>query len=195
MKNKLSILIILGVSLIGCSPKEDSLELSESTSLSHVFSDSEIDELKVAFDFFNNELCKGQKITNDCYQAFFQMLNKNNELGFVELPISYEAQQIMYQRISENLKSEVWSRKWTKNGVDTIGSIYISDKGRYMAYLEKCGETNDLLKIYLDDFISAGGIFPGMVEGYEYEGNESVDFHLIMAIHFLTLNDQFEREK
>ena len=194
MKNKLSILVILSFGLIGCSSPKSSFELRESSSLRQVFSAEEINELKIAFDFFNGELCAEQQINKDCYRTFFQMLNKNNAEGFVELPISYEAQQNMYQRLSENLKTQVWSRKWTKNEVDTIGSIYIANNGKYMTYLTKCGETDDLVKRYLDELNAAGGIFPGMVEGYEYHGNESVDFHLIMAIHFLTLNDQFERK-
>ena len=89
MKNKLSILVILSFGLIGCSSPKSSFELSESSSLRQVFSAEEINELKIAFDFFNGELCAEQQINKDCYRTFFQMLNKNNAEGFVELPISY----------------------------------------------------------------------------------------------------------
>ena len=82
---------------------------------------------------------------------------------------------------------------------DTLKHIEYRRDGKYMDFLKELGKEYEMVKNYREDFGLAGGISVSMSrdilmikEDYQYDLND-VRLQLVIAIHYLTMNDKFER--
>ena len=74
--------------------------------------------MNILFDFFNESICAQSKSTDleSCYKEFYKRMNENNEEGFVEINISFEAQMNLYHKLKQSTIDEIWSISLSYNG-------------------------------------------------------------------------------
>lgn len=82
---------------------------------------------------------------------------------------------------------------------DTLKCITYSYNGKYLTYLEELGNENHLIQKYHEAYHFLGDISPTMVASilldYKNYDIRDIRIRLVIAIHYLTLNDQFERRE
>lgn len=188
--NLLSLLFLF----ISCNT-ENSINLSSNHNIKKIFTAEEIEGLETLNQFFNSQICdETEKNEKQCYISFFRSMNANNKLGYVELNLDYKTQKAIYSQINQTTFDEIWSFS-TNMYTDSIGEIIYNRDGKFMAFIKEVAKEDMLIEEYLILYEEAGDIYPGMIEKYHFKGNESQNFKLIIAIHYLTLNDRFERKK
>lgn len=174
---------------------ESTPNLSNNPDIQKIFTLEEIQDLETLNQFFNSQIC-GDTETNEkqCYISFFQNMNTNNELGYVKLNLDYKTQKTIYKQINQTTFDEIWTFS-TNMYTDSIGEIIYNRDGKFMTFMTMVAKNDKLIEDYLIAYEEAGDIYAGMTETYKFKGNESQNFKLIIAIHYLTLNDKFERKK
>jgi len=201
MKQILLIGFILGLTNFCVSQSS----LIDNKTFKKTFSVTEIQDIQLLFDFFNESICsdsKNQELTN-CYKEFFKRMEKTEETGDFQLNIPFDRQKDIYQRFSDSTFSEIWSfaRNWGYRDApqDTFRSVYFNPNGKYLAFLKRTGRTNKVIKNYYELLVVAGYITPSILAivllNYDNFDINDVRVKFIVAIHYLTLNDQFERKE
>jgi len=183
--------------------KNDNLQTNRT--VNKFFNKSEIKDLQTILDFFENQICNTEKIEDefkfDCYHVFFRRLDSLEVIGDVDIKISFEAQRQLYQQIEQNTFNQIW--KFGKAGLeppyDTLNQISLRYDGKYIEFLEELGHEDKLLKNYYESFIAAGTISPDsiahLLKMYNDYDIKDIRVRLLISIHYLTLNDQFERKE
>lgn len=196
-------LLIIGIllALTNCSVSQDILE--DNKTFKQTFSKTEIQDLQLLFDFFNESICSDretQDLTN-CYQDFFTRMEKSEETGEIQLNISFDEQQKIYDEFSDSTFNEIWTlccwRVFRENPMDTFRMVYINLEGKYFEFLKKTGDNDKVINQYFQTLQTAGDLTPSLIAGllvnHKYYNIEDIRVKLIVAIHYLTLNDQFNR--
>ena len=194
--------IIALLVLIGCSAtNQDSLE-SNST-ITTVFNESEIQDLERILEFFNEQICTTQQVDKnnliDCYKSFFERMSESVNMGSIEIKIPFDEQQYMYKQISDSTFNQIWAfnKVWKYNTTDTLKEIGIKYDCKYVDYLEQLGKDYEVINNYYDGFKSIGDIGPHRVAdllvNYHNYNTKDIRIRLVVAIHYLTLNDRNER--
>jgi hypothetical protein len=196
--------IIIILTLIGCSSSKSDKLKSDLTAI-NVFEDSEIRDLSIILKFFNEQICTTQQIdigqTNDCYKSFFERMEKAGETGNIEIKIPFSEQQKMYESISDSTFNQIWSfgKSWNRDSPDTLKYLGLRYDGKYAEFLKTLGKENKVIEVYYEAFEASGAISPSMVAGllmnYEVYDIHDIRIKLIVAIHYLTMNDQYERKE
>jgi hypothetical protein len=186
-------IIVLLCLLVSCKT-QTSPPLSNNPDLTKIFNAEEIKDLETLNVFFNSQICdKPESNEEQCYISFFRSMNANNLLGYVELNLDYKTQKTIYSQINQSTFDEIWTFS-TNMYNDSIGEIIYNRKGKFMAFIKEAAKEDVLVENYLEAILEGGDIYAGMIEAYKYQGNESQNFKFILAIHYLTLNDKFERK-
>lgn len=193
-----STFVILSLLILSCSSIEQP-ENETHENLKAIFTASEVSEILVLHNFFYESICQeqGAQTETDCFVPFFKTQNENYEKGVIELSIPFDQQQLTYAKLSENTFNAIW----VKNAMTLAGShdktvhLDVNTHGKYVDYLNIVAEQNPSIKIYLDAFMAAGDLQAVDLGVYEYTGEETLDFKVVCAIHFLTLNDRFYRNE
>lgn len=191
--------------LISCSNTTQE-KLASNPTLVEVFENSEIQDMSIILEFFNEQICLNQETVEnnviDCYQNFFKRMYQAEKTGYIDLKIPYPEQQKLYNQISDSTFNQIWSfgKRWTINSQDTLKYIEFTYDGKYVNFLKELGEENDVIKRYYDSFRSVGGIGPAMVAdlliNYDSYNVKDIRIRLVVAIHYLTMNDQgYRKEK
>lgn len=163
------------------------------------FNAEQIADLNKIADFFKEETC-GKNDFKDCYrQINHDSLQANGE-GFWTR-IDFEKQKELYQSISQSTFDEIWMYcESTYYPSETKAQdICAIAMGKYQQYLADLGKNNPRIAEYADR-IQASGDFSGFDIQYgivlsdkeNYELNNP-NIQLIMAIHYLSMNDQNKR--
>jgi hypothetical protein len=85
---------------------------------------------------------------------------------------------------------------------DTLKYIdYNRINSKYPKFLKELGKEYELIKNYSESLETSGGISPIMIgdiliikKHHQYDLND-IRLQLVLAIHYLTLNDQYERKE
>lgn len=114
--------------------------------------------------------------------------------------ISFDEQLKIYSQISDSTFHEIWSFGQTvyrENKMDTFRSIFINPKGKYFKFLEALAKEDEVLNDYYLQVLNTGDV----LQFYQLDdllkasnfGVEDIRVRFVIAINFLTLNDDFYR--
>jgi len=201
-------IIIVFLLILSSCTNDTEKKLKNNLIVTYCFTPEEIKDLAKLLDFFNEQICFSEGIdkkeTIKCYDSFINRMIETVKAGSLEVKIPFSKQQEVYNQISDCFFNQIWvfskSRiKW--GSPDTFKHIDYRRDGKYMEFLKELGKEYEMVKNYRDDFGIAGGISPSMSrdilmikEDYQYDLND-VRLQLIIAIHYLTMNDKFERKE
>lgn len=196
--------IIALIVLIGCSTTSQE-DLKSNSTITTVFNESEIRDLTKILEFFNEQICATQQVDiiklSDCYQSFFKRMAEAEKTGNIEIKIPFEEQQNLYNQINESTFNEIWNfgKSWNRNSPDTLKYIRFRYNGKYVKFLKELSNDDKIIKNYHDSFEAAGDISPSMIAGllmnYDYYNINDLRVRLVVAVHYLTMNDQYERKE
>ena len=194
-------LFFLFSTITGCGKKPN--HISELVEIKLIFTESEIKDLELMFDFFNNSICdvKDENLT-DCYYDFFDKVKNAADSGSLYLHIPIDEQLALYDQFNDSTFYQIWAigKSWNhKDTDDTLKSVYFRWDGKFFDFLEQIGDRNEFAKAYYESTQAAGGPNPALVAGitqnYDKFGIEDLEVKFILAIHFLTLNDEYKRKE
>jgi len=181
--------------------------LKSNKTISETFNESEINDLQIIFDFFNGQICDSNKLDynslNECYEKYCSKIREQQKTENEFNPkVDFEQQLGMYKQIDKSTFKEIWyfQQSWPRREQkDTLKHISLIPKRKYIDFLEKCGKENKAINYYSNTFKAAGDISPTMnaslIMQYELYDISDLRTKLIIAIHYLTLNDQFYRKE
>ena len=163
------------------------------------FSRQEITQLDNIRTFFNQQImknCHEDSSIKACYQQYLDRLNKADR---PELNISYAEQKNLYKKIDKDLYHKIWqdSVKGRDPGTRKMISrreLGYNMKGTYIKFLQDVARKEPYFHQYTEAIEVAGELPPSLLDGFAYNPS-GLDFNnerhqLILAIHFLTFNDQ-----
>jgi hypothetical protein len=201
MKQLLILTFIL--TLISCSRTDE--KLGDNQTVKSIFDNSEIQDLEKILTFFEHQICKTENISPDnaliCYESFFSRMDKAEESGDIDIQIPFENQIELYNQIDTSTFNQLWTINWSwKFGaLDSLKSITFNYKGKYARFLESFGTENKIIKDYYESFQAAGDISPNMVirllKMYKDYDTKDIRIRLLVAMHYLTMNDQYKRKE
>jgi hypothetical protein len=175
------------------------------TDFSGFFSASEIEDLNLIVDFFQMELCGSEDRTrfSSCFVNSIPSL-LDYEQNYLEKKISWRKQKKLYTKISNSTFQKIWSlcKVWrTIEPKYEYKEICFSYNETFIDFVKSLEEDSPLIKAYSQKLENLG-TFPFwrffLINIIEYP--ESIDLEnrgvqTLIAIHFLTLNDQAKRDK
>ena len=200
---KLPLILTMIVAISCSSQRQDSL--SNDSTVKMVFDSSEINDLLKIQDFFDKSIGLTDKNKDeDVLKVYADFFNTNSEIEKVadlELPINFNDQKDLYNQIDkktfENIWSIGWSRKMDSN--DTLKNVELNRHGKYVEFLKTLGKQDSIIDKYCTGLEVAGDISPAMVadlvKNYNNYNIKDPKIRLMIAIHYLTLNDKFERKE
>lgn len=202
MKLTLQILTYL-IFAIGCSAATNDFE-SDKT-INKIFNKKEVKDLETLVNFFENQICLGQNIdtTNkhDCYESFFKHMVQCEKTGEIILNISFEEQKKLYDQIRKKTFHEIWEQGWKtgNNNEEKLKFYGLRTKGKYVEFLHELSKDYPIVDNYYNSFQFVGDIGPSMVAtiimGHEELDTSDIRIRLLLAIHYLTMNDLYERNE
>lgn len=195
-------IILFGILILGffvsCKSQYSTFELKNN------FTESEIEDLNKIRDFFIEETCvNSQSDFKDCFKKIPHdyLLAYGN--GFWE-NINFERQSELYNQISKSTFDKIWSfcpttyRTEPEKKFKTLCAI---SGGKYTEFLNEYGEKNKRIAEYAKS-INDSGFFSSLdlttweiLNNRKYFNLNDPNIQLILAIHFLTLNDQLKRKE
>lgn len=190
----LSVLLILQLNL-SCKTQEATIALKNN------FTTEQIVDLNRIIDFFKSEICVYQK--DDFKTCFLQIPFKFTETSNNSFwtTTNFEEQKRLYEQISESTFDEIWGfcKSTYFPSQTTAMDICAITNGKYQKYLSDLAKTNPRVAEYLRR-IEASGDFNNFDIQYEqilddkkYFDLKDKNIQLIIAIHYLSMNDQFKR--
>lgn len=194
-----TLILILGVTILqlnlSCKSQYSTTELKNN------FLTDQISDLNKITDFFKNQICENKN--SDFKTCFSKILPELLESGWQPIleKVDYEQQKELYNSISKSTFNEIWEfRKSTypDTGLElkTLSSKY---NGKYQKYLTELGRNNTEIKKYADRLIAAGDFESmGLLQQRIYKNPKEFDLNdpniqLLIAVHYLTQNDQQKR--
>jgi len=202
MKFILQILILLTFTSNCFATNKD---LESNSTIHKIFNKHEIQDLETIINFFENQICQGQNTDTinrqDCYEGFFNHMVQCEKTGEIILNISFEQQKKMYDQIRKKTFNEIWGlgwKTWNNNG-EKLKLYGLKTKGKYAEFLHELGLDYLIIDHYYNTFIMAGDIAPSMVANiimrHEELDTSDIRIRLMLAIHYLTMNDLYERNE
>jgi hypothetical protein len=201
MKQLLLIALILG--LTNCTINQS--KLSGNKTFRKTFTESEIQDLQLLFDFFNESICS-ETNTEDfsvCYKEFFKKLEKSEETGEIHLDIPFDKQMKVYDSFSDSTFNEIWTlgKSWNDGDApqDLYSPVHFTPNGKYLKFLKSTGKDDNVIKHYYESIIATGDISPSIISGllvnYDHYNIKDIRVRFIVAVHYLSLNDRSERRE
>ena len=116
MKPLLIIGLILG--LINCSIGQN--RFSDDKTIRKCFSASEIQDLQLLYDFFNQTICNSGSNLEYCYDAFFKKVKQAADSGSMYLHIPFGNQKEVYKEFQDSTFYQIWAfgKTWTRKKPD-----------------------------------------------------------------------------
>lgn len=194
--------LIFTIFLLNCGTKAQ--DLQSNSTIRELFNATEIVDLNKIMTFFEEEICSDlTDITdvNECYTNFFSTLRTAVEEGEFPIDIDYEKQHNMYNELNGSTFVNIWTinrslRYKSKDTLQTIGYLY---DGKFAKLLERTGRDYSTIKDYFETFKVTGEITPSIAANFIINSSKlnlnDPRIKLIVAIHYLTLNDQYLRNK
>ncbi|NVK28593.1 MAG: hypothetical protein HWE14_11150 [Flavobacteriia bacterium] len=202
MKIRLVVIAILSLIFISCSRDE---QLAKNETFQEVFNDSEIRDLQVLFDFFNEEICarSNNEDLDDCYRHFLEKVKSQADSNYVILDISFQKQLNVYDQISDSTLHQIWWKGWSRRPLvsttDTFVYLNVYPPGKYYEFLDRLGDDYEIVQEYHDHIVSFGDYSPSLLTGvqrsFEKFNISDIRVKFLFAIHYLTVNDHLWREE
>ena len=174
----------------------------ETTELNNNFTADEISDLEKLVSFFKIKFCESGSTD---FESCFEMFAPN----WIEKGLEYSAEKIdfseqkeFYGNIDQNTFDEIWDFCKTYQIRPTEReylSVCANTNGKYVQFLKDFGKSNPLVRKYYEDIIAAGDFDQtGLTISYIWNKRNEIDlnnpnFQILIAVHILTMNDQFER--
>jgi hypothetical protein len=165
------------------------------------FSKEQIADLNKITEFFKNQICENRKA--DFKTCFSKILPELMEYGWQPIldNVDFEKQRELYNSISQSTFDEIWEFGKATNletgwEFKSIGSKY---NGNYQNFLAELGKNNSEIKDYADRVIGMGDFESmGLLQRRIYRNPMDYDLdnpniQLLIAIHYLSQNDQQKR--
>jgi hypothetical protein len=196
MKN--IIYILIAFFLINCTSESNS-NLSSDALIKKTFNKSEIKDLQKIFDFFNSEICDSNyEKLNECYLNYCLGIKSQIEKnGAFNTNLSFEKQKNLYNKIHNKTFREIWNFQKSlpiNKRKDTLKYLGLNYEGKYRKFLNEYGKENKEIENYAERFNVTADLSPSMIAelSFNYESFNIYEMKtkLIIAIHYLTLNDQ-----
>jgi hypothetical protein len=173
------------------------------TELKDNFNEEQRQDLQKISDFFKNEMCLNMESDfRTCYERtpheYLEAAGNNFWTN-----IDFEKQKELYGQISKSTFNEIWMFCETIYfpGEVKANSLCAVATGKYQRFLKDLGERNPGIAKYAER-IKASGDFSGLNFNFREIFNDKKSFdlddpniQLIIAIHYLSLNDQETRNK
>ena len=123
--------------------------------------------------------------------------------GEFDLGIAFQEQMKIYNSFEDSTFFEIYSygKSWYPREApgDTFRSVYFNPNGKYMEFLKRTGRNDKIIQYYYEHVSAAGDIPPSifwhMIASYQYYNIDDIRVKFIIAIHYLTLNDTYERRE
>jgi len=195
-----TIILIFGVMILqlnfSCKSEHSTTELKNN------FTPEQITDLYKIIDFFKSQICENNN--SDFKTCFSEILPDLLEYGWQPIldNVDFEKQKELYNSISKSTFEEIWvfgKATYPETGFElkSVGSKY---NGKYQKYLSELGKKNNEIKDYADRLIGAGDFESmGLLQQRIYQKPTEFDLdnlnvQLLIAIHYLTQNDQQKRK-
>ena len=171
------------------------------TELNKNFTSEQISDLKKITEFFKNQMCLNMDSDYEtCYERIPHEYLEATGNGFWS-NIDFEKQKELYKQISISTFDEIWmfckSTEY-KTGKKTK-SLCPNIFGKYHNYLSDIGKQNQKIAEYTK-WVNASGdfspiqiLYPEISKNKKYFNLNDPNIQLILAIHYLSLNDQSKR--
>lgn len=191
MRHLFSILILLII--FGCKSEKESLR--DYPEIQKIFTQAEINDLRLILEFFDNTVCESENVNKrnlaECYEKYFQRLSKEAETGYTDYRISEKEVEELFNQIDNSTFNQIW---WIIDNERTE-NILLNTQGQYFQFLKAFGKTNPKAKNYHEYLIMVGDISPNIVAdiflNYRDYDIDDERIRLLLAIHYLTLNDRY----
>ncbi|AXT21067.1 hypothetical protein D7030_08670 [Flavobacteriaceae bacterium AU392] len=167
------------------------------------FTNDQISDLTKIVEFFKGNVCANKNADlNSCYKQVNHDSMQANGTG-IWTKMDFNDQTKLYERISESTFNEIWMFCESTFYPSKIKakSLCAVATGKYQKYLSDLGKTNPRIAKYAER-IEASGDFNGLDLQYQEILNDNNAFdlnnpniQLILAIHYLSINDQVTRNK
>lgn len=183
--------IILYFIFSGCENSKPS-DIENDPLMKKYFNKNEIKDMKKILLFFENEVKQGcEHTTQTCLKTYLKnakTMYLNNDLN-----ISKEKETLLLNNISESLFNSIWGKGNLTDKNTEI--IMIKPESRYMDFLKEIGNTKPAIKKYYDAATAIPVVLNAATVDFIFFHYNNFDLtdakqRLILAIHFLTLNDQ-----
>jgi hypothetical protein len=194
--------IILGFIVLGffssCKTQYSTSELNAN------FNRQEIADLNKIRDFFKVEMCINNDLKfKDCYREIpHDYLDASGKPFWIN--IDFEKQQKLYDEISKSTFDKIWSFCKTKYRIKPnleFKTICANSEGKYQNYLNELGKKNPRIAEYANVVNSSGAYdsidlqYWEILKNRKYINLDDPNIQLILAIHYLSLNDQEKRNE
>jgi hypothetical protein len=197
--------VVLSIFLLSCSTSEN-IQLDSTKTITEYFNKYEIKDLQLLLDFFNQEICTSKESDSDylnqCYEKYCTEIKSEMSLRTSLNPkIDYNKQLNMYEKINKTTFNKIWKIEKsldlrTNENVKDLGLNY---NGKYLDFLKKYGEDNKAVQSYFESIKTSGDISPStnaiIIKEYKLLDISDIRTKLIIAIHYLTLNDKLNRKE
>lgn len=195
MIKKIILLSAILLTLNSC--KQNETNLSQYPLIKETFNKSEIVDLEKILTFFDYQIHQEFKTKSikDDYSFFYKKSLKDLENGIMYIGFSLRQQDSLFREINQKTISEIWNKGKSFKETDTVNIIYLKTDSKYIEFLKSLGKKNNYIKSYTDDLTNFLDITPH--QSYFFTNNyDSLNFNddrvrLIIAIHYLTLNDTY----
>ncbi|QDH80686.1 hypothetical protein FKX85_17220 [Echinicola soli] len=196
-KTKLLIFGILILQLnFSCKTQYSTTELNEN------FTSEQIADLKKITDFFQEQMClKMESDFKTCYERTPHEYLEATGNGFWT-NINFEEQKKLYEQISKSTFDEIWDFCETtyfhpnETKVKEICAVY---NGKYQKFLSDLGNSNPAIAEYLKKIQASGDYsysnirYWNVLNDKKHFDLNDPNIQLILAIHYLSMNDQESR--
>lgn len=198
MLQNIILVILLNLSLFTFGQKEQ-------TDLNDFFLKSEIDDLNLIVDFFQNEVCGTTDKTKfaNCIKSSLPDLADWKQY-YVQKKISWRKQKKLYSKISDSTFNKIWSicDSWrVQEPKYEYKTICSSQKENFSGFLKSLGKVNPYLTYYgkklenVGDFDSGNYLAWNIIENPQNWDLKDRNVQIVLAIHYLTQNDRQKRDK
>ncbi|SMC87868.1 hypothetical protein [Cellulophaga tyrosinoxydans] len=170
------------------------------------FSESEIKDLNLIADFFQNEFCGTTDSTKfeNCINTALPKLD-DWEYKYLRKKISWKKQKKLYSKITDSTFNKIWA---------ICNSTLLVSKPEYkhktlcfnynpivIDFVKELGQSNGFLKYYAGVLEAVGGfnninlISISIAEHPQEWDLKDRNIQIFLAIHYLTQNDMLKRDK
>ncbi|MVO11080.1 hypothetical protein GOQ30_18065 [Flavobacterium sp. TP390] len=192
--------IFFGIIILGffasCKSQYSTSELKNN------FTENEIEDLNKIREFFISETCVNtQNDFKSCFKKIPHEYLQAYGNGFWE-NINFERQTELYKQISKSTFDKIWMfcKSGNPNEPDKHYKFLCAvSQGQYSNYLSELGKNNKRIAEYAKSINDYGAFTSLELTTWEILNNKKYinlndpNVQLILAIHFLTLNDDLKR--
>lgn len=176
-----------------CSNQKQN-DFSNDKTITDIFSKTEISDLLKIQHFFDKNIgldkANKQKKLDEVYSKFFLKNSKIDQQEDLKLSIRFDNQKELYTQLDKKTFNDIWKVSSKSK------RLSLNPKGKYASLLKEVGKKDSVINNYYNGLQRVGDISPSIVsdllKNYKNYNIKNPKVRLMIAIHYLTLNDQFD---